>query len=124
MSGATPPLPNTPSWCGVQLKKAQAQLYLYPYLYFESLNMPDTSVSTVTRLRAEPPRFDSRQRAVIFFFRHRVQTGSEAHPASYQIGNGALSLEVKRLGREADHSPSPFPRSRMHGAVSPLRMSP
>jgi hypothetical protein len=30
MSGAIPPLPNTPSWCGAQLKrKAQGQLYLY-----------------------------------------------------------------------------------------------
>jgi hypothetical protein len=23
--------PNTPSWCGAQLKEAQGQLYLYPY---------------------------------------------------------------------------------------------
>jgi hypothetical protein len=27
MSGAIPPLPNTPSWRGAQLKKAQRQLY-------------------------------------------------------------------------------------------------
>jgi hypothetical protein len=33
-----------------------------------------------------------------------VQTGSEAHPASYSIGTGALSLWIKRSGREADHS--------------------
>jgi hypothetical protein len=39
--------------------------------------------------------------------RHRVQTGSGAHPDSYPIGTGGLSLGVKRLGREADHSP-PF----------------
>jgi hypothetical protein len=38
--------------------------------------------------------------------RHRVQTGSEAHPASYSKGRGgSLSLGVKRPGREADHSP-------------------
>jgi hypothetical protein len=30
---------------------------------------------------------------------------SGAHPASYPIGTGALSLRVKRPGREADHSP-------------------
>jgi hypothetical protein len=30
MSGAIPPLPNTPSWRGAQLKKAQGQLYLLP----------------------------------------------------------------------------------------------
>jgi hypothetical protein len=29
MSGAIPPLPNTPSWRGAQFKKAQGQLYLY-----------------------------------------------------------------------------------------------
>jgi hypothetical protein len=39
-----------------------------------------------------------------FSFRHRIQTGPEAHPASYSVGTGVLSLGVKRLGREADHS--------------------
>jgi hypothetical protein len=34
---------------------------------------------------------------------HVVQAGSRAHPASYPIG--ALSMGVKRLGHEADHSP-------------------
>jgi hypothetical protein len=29
MSGAMPPVPNTPSWSGTQLKKSQGQLYLY-----------------------------------------------------------------------------------------------
>jgi hypothetical protein len=29
MSGALPPLPNTPSWRGAQLKEAQEQLYVY-----------------------------------------------------------------------------------------------
>jgi hypothetical protein len=43
--------------------------------------------------------------AVIFSLRHCVQTGSGAHPASYLMGTGALSLGVKRPGREADHSP-------------------
>jgi hypothetical protein len=40
-----------------------------------------------------------------FSLHHRVQTGSGAHPASYPMGTRALSLGVKRLGREADHSP-------------------
>jgi len=31
-----------------------------------------------------------------------VQTGSEAHPASYTAGNGSF-LEVKRPGRGVDH---------------------
>jgi hypothetical protein len=36
---------------------------------------------------------------------HRVQSGSGAHPASYPMGTRALSVVVKRLEREADHSP-------------------
>jgi hypothetical protein len=32
------------------------------------------------------------------------QTGSEAHPASYPVGTGAISPGVKRQGRESDHS--------------------
>jgi hypothetical protein len=42
-----------------------------------------------------------------FSLHHRVQTGSGAHPVSYPMGTtpGAFSLEVKRLGREADHPP-------------------
>jgi hypothetical protein len=42
-----------------------------------------------------------------FSVHHRVQNGSGAHPASYVMVPGALSLRVKRPGREADHSPPP-----------------
>jgi hypothetical protein len=38
-----------------------------------------------------------------FSLHHRVQNGSGAHPASYPMGTGALSLGVKSPGREADH---------------------
>jgi hypothetical protein len=34
MSGTITPLPNTPSWRGAQLKKAQGQLYLHQYLLY------------------------------------------------------------------------------------------
>jgi hypothetical protein len=40
-----------------------------------------------------------------FSVHHRVQNGSEAHPASYPMGTGDLSLGVKRLGRDGDRSP-------------------
>jgi hypothetical protein len=40
-----------------------------------------------------------------FSLHHRVQTGSETPPASYYWVPGALSVVVKRPGREADHSP-------------------
>jgi hypothetical protein len=43
--------------------------------------------------------------AVNFSLHHRVQNGSGTHPASYPMGTRALSLWVKRPGREADHSP-------------------
>jgi hypothetical protein len=39
-----------------------------------------------------------------FSLHHRVQNGSGAHPASYSMGTGALSLGIKRPGREADPS--------------------
>jgi hypothetical protein len=38
-----------------------------------------------------------------YFFHHRFQTGSGARPASHPKGTGALSLGIKRSGREADH---------------------
>jgi len=44
----------------------------------------DSSVSKVTRLRAELPEFYSRQGRWISLF----QTDSGAHPASYLIGTG------------------------------------
>jgi hypothetical protein len=38
-------------------------------------------------------------------FHHRIQNGSGAYPASYPMRKGgALSLRVKRPGREDDHS--------------------
>jgi hypothetical protein len=39
-----------------------------------------------------------------FSLHHRDQNGSGAHPTSYPLGTRALSLGVKRSGREADHS--------------------
>jgi hypothetical protein len=39
-----------------------------------------------------------------FSLRHRFQTGSGVHPASYPMGTGDSSQEVKRSGREANHS--------------------
>jgi hypothetical protein len=46
--------------------------------------------------------FESRQGLGIFLF---STASTEAHPTSYSMGARALSLEVKRPGREADHSP-------------------
>jgi len=43
--------------------------------------------------------------AKISFIRNRVQTGHGAHPASFPVGIGVFSPEVKRPRREVDHSP-------------------
>jgi len=41
-----------------------------------------------------------------FFPRHRVQTGSGVHPASYTVGTrGSFPTNIVP-GRETDHSPS------------------
>jgi hypothetical protein len=42
-----------------------------------------------------------------FSLLHRVQTGSEAHRTSYRMGTGAVSPQIKRPEREADHLPPP-----------------
>jgi hypothetical protein len=40
-----------------------------------------------------------------FSLHHRVQIGFGAHSASYSMGTRSFSLEVKRQGRESNHSP-------------------
>jgi hypothetical protein len=40
-----------------------------------------------------------------FSLNYCVQTGSDAHPASYPMGTGVFSPGIKRPGHEADHSP-------------------
>jgi hypothetical protein len=57
----------------------------------------------VTRLRAERPKFDSRQGAENFTLRHRVQTESGVHITFYTTGTGG-SFAGDKVGREADHS--------------------
>jgi hypothetical protein len=54
-----------------------------------------------------------------FSLLHSVQTGSGAHPASYPMGSGALSVGVKLPGSEADHS-SPSAEVKNGGAIPPL----
>jgi hypothetical protein len=56
---------------------------------------------------------------IILIERLLVQTGSEAHPASYPMGPGALSPGVKRPGRESFHFRL-VPRLRTRGHILPL----
>jgi hypothetical protein len=53
-----------------------------------------------------------------FFLPHSVQTDSEVNPASYPMGTGAPSPEVKRPGREDDHS-SPSGAEVKNGGTTP-----
>jgi hypothetical protein len=50
---------------------------------------------------------------------HKVQDGSQAHPASYIEGAGAISLGAKRLGREADRSHLPCAEVKNGGTIAP-----
>jgi hypothetical protein len=57
-------------------------------------------------------------------FRHRVHTGSRAHPASYSIGTGSCFYGVKSAGRyKLTTYLHLVPRLRMSGAISPLPTS-
>jgi hypothetical protein len=65
----------------------------------------DSLVSTVTRLRARWPEFDSRQEQGLFLFAatSRPALGLTQPPVQWVLI--ALFPEVKRPGREANHSP-------------------
>ena len=64
----------------------------------------DSSVGIATRYGLDGPGIESRWRAR---FSASVQTGPEAHPASYTMGTGSFP-RVKRPGRGVDH---PHPSS-------------
>jgi hypothetical protein len=53
-------------------------------------------------LCSERPGFYTRKD---FSLLQKVQTGSEAYPASYPMGTGDVSPRVKQSGCESDHSP-------------------
>jgi hypothetical protein len=54
-----------------------------------------------------------------FSLLHSVQTGSGAQPASYAVGTGALSPEVKQSESECDH-PRPYSAEiKNSGAIPP-----
>jgi hypothetical protein len=59
------------------------------------------------------------KREKIFLF-SSVQTGSGTHPASYPMDPGGFIAGVKRLGREADHSPPSNAEVKNCVAIPPL----
>jgi hypothetical protein len=68
-------------------------------------NMFSVSIALGYRLDDQSYRVQLPVGAGNFSLHHCVQNGSGAHPASYPRVPGALSLGIKWLGREADHSP-------------------
>lgn len=52
---------------------------------------------------------------------HIVQTGSEAHRASYPIGTGALSPGINRQGREAGSLSTSSAEVENGGVIPPLQ---
>jgi len=63
--------------------------------------MEDSSVGTATRYGLDGPGIESPWGAI---FSTHVQTGPEAHPASYLMGTGPFP-GVKRPRRGVDHPP-------------------
>jgi hypothetical protein len=53
-------------------------------------------------------------------FLYNVQMGSEAHPASYPMGNVDNFLGVKQPGRQADHSAPSSAEVKNGGAMPSL----
>jgi hypothetical protein len=68
-------------------------------------------------IRAGRPRFDSRYGKNLL---HSVQTGSWAHPGTYQMGTEDSFPWVKRPRREADHSPPSSAEVKSGGAIPSL----
>jgi hypothetical protein len=57
----------------------------------------------------------------IFHFFHRVQTGCQAHPASYPMGiEDYFYPRLKQQRREADRSPPSSAEIKNGGAIPPL----
>jgi len=61
-------------------------------------------VIIVIRVVAGRPLFYTRQRQVLFPFRHRVQTCFGVHTTFYRMGTRGLFPAVKQPGREAVYS--------------------
>jgi hypothetical protein len=77
-------------------------------LAMEIRREPDSSVGIATGYGLEDQGgggSSSPGRVKIFSLLYIVQTGSGVHPTSYKMGTGGSFPEVKRQGREADHSP-------------------
>jgi hypothetical protein len=90
MRGAIPPLPNTSSWRGVELKHRDN--FIFTLLLF-------------TDWMSGVLGFDSRRGLINFLFTTASRPALGLTQLPIEWVPGVLSLGVKRPGREADHSP-------------------
>jgi hypothetical protein len=74
-----------------------------------------SELGSIRVLWAKRPRFDSRQKQ-----HTQVQTGSEAHPASYPMEPETLSQGVKRMGHDANQPYSSITKAKSGKAILPL----
>jgi hypothetical protein len=88
---------------------------MFKIVYYCCVSHPGFVVILGTRLRAGRFRNRIPGGAIEFSLLQNIQTGSEAHLASYSMGSG---WGIKRPEREVDHLP-PSPRLRMSGAILP-----
>ena len=100
---------TTAIWCKYHWKITHALInrahYIRQITFLLECRMGrDSSVGIATRYGLDGPGIESWWGAR---FSASVQTGPEAHPASYTMGTGSF-LGVKRLGRVFDH---PHPSS-------------
>jgi hypothetical protein len=69
----------------------------------DNFTLPYTDFTVIVNNMLYAPGWMTRQKQ-IFSLLYKVQTGSEAHPASCPMGIGFISPGIKRPEREADHS--------------------
>jgi hypothetical protein len=81
-------------------------LHAFKVTNYLSKRGPDSSVGIATRYGLKGPGIESRLGAR---FSASVQTGPEAHPASYTVGTGSFP-GVKRPGHGVYHPPHLAPR--------------
>jgi hypothetical protein len=89
--------------------------FILKIIYFCCVSHPGFVIILGSRLRAGRFRIRIPGVAMEFSLLQNIQTGSEAHLASYSMGSGR---GIKRPEREVDHLPL-TPRLRMSGAILP-----
>jgi hypothetical protein len=95
MRGGIPPLPNTPSRRGAQLKHTGNFIFSLPYIKIHDISV---GIAPGYGLDDRGSRVRFPEGAGIFSLHHRVQNGSGAHPVYYPMGARGCFLGDKVAG--------------------------